>query len=225
MDIFRHGVLNAHAGDLPRYRGNACPNWAILAGEPYCGLCIHQMVPELDAGPVVLRDRLPLSDNTYIGDVYSWLADRIPAMLAEAVDQLADGLVDAVPQPLDPALSMRCYPRKAEDSLIDWNWSSDAVLRMIRASSKPFAGAFTYLEGREKVIVWRAAQEVHSGDFLAVPGQVCFNLEGDPVIACGSGMLRLTEIEAPGAPNNVSAKKLVTRSNRNRLTFEDAQSR
>ena len=74
LALFPWGVLNAHAGDLPRFRGNACPNWAILNGEPLVGLCIHEMIPELDAGPVLLRAHFPLSDDIYISDVItlSW---------------------------------------------------------------------------------------------------------------------------------------------------------
>ena len=56
INSFRYGVLNAHLGDLPRYRGNACPNWAILNGEAHAGLCIHQMGEEIDNGPIILRD-------------------------------------------------------------------------------------------------------------------------------------------------------------------------
>lgn len=221
LNSFPLGVLNAHAGDLPRFRGNACPNWAILSGERQVGLCVHRMAPELDAGPVLVRDRFALNEQTYIGDVYRWLDGRIPEMFAEAIAGLADGTIKPVPQPDDMAFSLRSYPRRPEDARISWSWPCDQVLAMVRASSHPFSGAFAYLEGRNKVTIWRAQKAVHPGAFLAVPGQVCFSLEGDPVIACSDGVIQLTDIaiEIEGASlRDIPAKQAITKSSRNRLT-------
>lgn len=217
LDLFPFGILNAHAGDLPRFRGNACPNWAILAGEPRIGLCIHQMAPELDSGPVVLRDYYLVDDDTYISDVYRWMEDRIPILMADAVEGLASGSIHPVPQPDDPSLSLRTYPRRPEDSRIDWAWPAEAVSRMVRASSHPFEGAFSSLEGERRVVVWRAEKIRSSSPFLAVPGQVCFAIDGDPVIACGKDMIRLQEVSMDGLENSDAAKKVIFRSLRNRM--------
>lgn len=81
LDVFPFGVLNAHAGDLPRYRGNACPNWAILNGEKQIALTIHQMSVDLDSGPVILKKYMELQPNTYIGDVSNWLKKMAPEMM------------------------------------------------------------------------------------------------------------------------------------------------
>ena len=72
-DRFPRGVLNAHAGDLPRYRGNACPNWAILNGEQEVVVSIHEMVDELDAGPIFAQQRFQLTEETYVVDIYRWM--------------------------------------------------------------------------------------------------------------------------------------------------------
>ena len=89
VGLFRHGILNAHAGDLPRYRGNACPNWAILNGEARIGLCVHKMVPgAVDAGPIVLKRFFELDDTRDIGDVYRWLDQEIPQMFVEAANAI-----------------------------------------------------------------------------------------------------------------------------------------
>ncbi len=216
LDVFPLGVLNAHAGDLPRFRGNACPNWAILAGEQFVGLCIHLMAPQLDAGPVVLRDRMTIDNSTYIGDIYEWLDIRIPEMLVTAAEGLKDGSLPPEPQSSDPDASLRAYPRRPEDSRIQWTWTSQQILRMIRASSRPFAGAFTSLEGERKVTIWRAIPFQHPGAFLAVPGQVCFGAEGDPVVACADGTIRLTEIDLDGMSPE-EGKSAILRSLRSRL--------
>jgi methionyl-tRNA formyltransferase len=212
---FPSGILNAHAGDLPRYRGNACPNWAILRGESSMGLCIHQMRQDLDAGPVVLRESHPVTEQTYIGDLYRWIDERIPAMLVDAAEGLVSGRLQPVPQ--DESRVLRTYPRRPEDSRIDWTQSTEVVLRLVRATSRPFSGAFTTLEGERKVTIWRASRFAVKGEFAAVPGQVCFHRDGDPVIAAGEGLVRLEDIQIEGLPTDAEAKQALLRSLRHRL--------
>lgn len=214
---FPKGILNAHAGDLPRYRGNATVNWAILMGEPFVGVCIHYMIPELDAGNVLVRRHIPLEADTYIGEVYDRMAELIPEMFLAAVDGLEHGMTAEEPQSTRPSDILHCYPRRKEDGRIDWSGPVEKIYRLIRASSRPFSGAYSFFEGRLKATVWRAQPVSSRWKFLAVPGQVCHRLEGDPVVACGDGMLRLTDIAVEGAENTEEAKHIVCRSTRSRL--------
>lgn len=217
IELFPRGVVNAHCGDLPRYRGNACPNWAILNGEERIGLCAHMMeAGALDAGPVLLRDYLPVADDTYIGDVYAWLDRRIPTIITDAISGLARGELTPAPQPADPSLALRCYPRRPEDGRIDWRQSVAAIHRLVRASSRPFAGAFATLEDGRRLTIWRARPFAHETPFCAVPGQVMLRAQGDPVIACGSGALRLEEVEVEGMEGE-DGRPLAGRSVRARL--------
>jgi methionyl-tRNA formyltransferase len=218
ISCFPYGLLNAHAGDLPRYRGNACPNWAILCGEPFVGLCVHTMDADaLDAGPVLMRDRFALTDDTYIADVYAWLDRRIPSLFTETLDALGRDEIVAQVQSNYAQDILRCYPRRPEDGRVDWTRSAVDVHRLVRASSRPFAGAFTTLDGDGRITVWRAELDEHNGRVLAVPGQVLYISHGAPVIACGQGVLRLTEIETGDGSEDCDAKALVGRSLRNRL--------
>lgn len=215
---FPHGIINAHAGDLPRFRGNACPNWAILADEPHVGLCVHQMEPgALDSGPVLLRTHFPLGPNSYISDVYDWLNRQVPEQLVNAVDGLTDGSLNPKPQPSDLAQSLRCYSRRPEDARIDWRQDARAIHRVVRASSRPFAGAYSTLEEKQKVTIWRADFFEPKYPYLAVPGQIIDEAEGDPVIACGTGALRLTDVNLDDEPDASAAKLEIGRSTRRRL--------
>lgn len=215
IGMFRHGILNAHAGDLPRYRGNACPNWAILNGEERIGVCIHQMeAGELDSGPVYARDYFSLENGADISDVYRWLHDRIPQLFTEVANGLSDGTISATPQ--DGRTPLRCFPRRPEDGRIQWDGGVEHVHRLVRASTRPFAGAYCFLNGNEKVVVWRAEQVDADLDWLAVPGQVLFGSNGDPVIACADGWLRLLEVEVEGMAGE-EGKRLILSSLRNRL--------
>lgn len=197
---FPLGILNAHAGDLPRYRGNAPVAWAILEGEERIGITIHQMDPyELDAGPVILKDYFPLSDDTYVGEVFEYLELRIPELFLGAATGLANNKLKPLPQPSDPSLALRCYPRRPEDGLILWDRPSDFLARLVRASAEPFDGAFTSFKG-DSLVVWRARAESWATPSLAIPGQVVSRNQesGEVGVATGRGILILQMVEAGG---------------------------
>lgn len=218
ISIFSGRVLNAHAGDLPRYRGNACPNWAILQGEPNVVLCIHEMAPgEIDSGPIVLKDRMTLTTETYIGDIRTWLEERIPELMVEAVNAYRDGTANPVPQPTDPEAGLRCFPRRPEDGLIDWSQSVESVHRLVRASSRPFVGAFSFLDGQQRVTIWRAAPDKYSGPFLAVPGQILGASDRGVLVACGDDVLCLSEVSIENGGSLADDLRELGRSIRRRL--------
>lgn len=198
IDLFPLGILNAHGGDLPRYRGNACQAWAILNAEERVGLCIHRMIGgELDSGDIVAREYFPLSLDTKVTAVYAWMGERIPSLFAQAIAQLAqDPLFCIAQQSKNPLDSLRCYPRRPSDGRIDWAQKDKAVLRLINACNKPYAGAFCEFEG-EPVIIWDAELAAPE-NFLAVPGQVTEIADGHVEVACGSGKLRLRQVEYRG---------------------------
>ena len=199
IDLFHLGILNAHGGDLPRYRGNACQAWAILNGEDRVGLCIHRMIgDELDSGDIIARTYLPIDINSTIGQAMDWIGRVMPSLFVEALEQLRrDPGFFIERQPKDQALALRCYPRRPEDGRIDWRKSAADVLRLINASGKPYAGAFCYFEG-QKMIVW-SAELVEDGEvFCAVPGQVTALAETFIDVACGSGKIRIQNAEVDG---------------------------
>lgn len=194
---FPKGILNAHAGDLPRYRGNACPNWAILNGEAHVGACIHAMDPyAVDAGPIYVRRHLPLTEETYIADVYCWLDESVPAMFEGAIELVSDPGFTPEDQALSPVRPLRSHPRRPEDGRIDWSEPADRIARLVRASSRPFAGAFTWLEGEVHLTVWRARAVVLDHDLAAVPGQIMGRgPEGGVLVACGRDALEIEEAD------------------------------
>lgn len=204
IDSFPHGIINGHMGDLPRYRGNACPNWAIINGEKVVGITLHLMTKELDAGSWLRKAIFALSDESYIADVYNYAEKTIPIMFVEALVDLENkGYVpsEQVGTPL------RCYPLRPEDSKINWYTSARHIHRIIRASSKPFQGAFTHFNG-DKITVWKAHVEEPDFEFCAVPGQVLERRkDGSVAIATLDDWLVLDEFEPE-----------IIRSNRTRLT-------
>lgn len=216
LRMFPHGVVNSHFGDLPRYRGNACPNWAILQGEREIVITLHQMAEELDAGPILMQRPVPLDAGTYVGDVYRYTEEHLAGMYADVVDGLEAGTLTPRPQPADPALALRCYPRVPGDALLAWEHPAEHLARLVRASAEPFGGAFTYLGGA-RLTVWRARAEPLSSSSLAVPGTVAWirRESGEVGVLTGDGVLVLGEVQPEGGARQPAAA--VVRSARARL--------
>jgi methionyl-tRNA formyltransferase len=197
--LFPLGILNAHGGDLPHYRGNACQAWAILNGENRIGLCIHKMIGgELDSGDIITRNYLPINHCTKVTQVWQWMENRIPVLMLDAVKKLAhDPNYVLERQSKNPTDALRCYPRLPVDGRINWNRPAIEILRLVNASNKPYAGAFCDFEER-RMIIWDA-ELIEDGEvYCAIPGQVMSIADKHIVVACGSGKLKIQKVQLQG---------------------------
>ncbi|MBD62543.1 MAG: formyl transferase [Gammaproteobacteria bacterium] len=216
IDIFQYGILNAHGGDLPRYRGNACQAWAILNGEKQIGLCIHKMIGgELDSGDIISREKLAIDHNTKVTEVWQWIAKYTPHLFYDAVKKL-DNKPNYIleKQSKDFKDALRCYPRQPSDGEIDWSLKAIEVLRLINASNKPYPGAFCRFEN-DKMIIWDAQLVEQEENICSVPGQVTKIAKGFIEVACGEGKLRILCVEIKG---EVKTPSHFVNSIRKRLT-------
>lgn len=196
ISLFPIGILNAHGGDLPRYRGNACQAWAILNGEDKIGLCIHRMIGgELDSGDIIEREYLPIDHNTKVTEAWKWMGERVPQLFLNAANKLSenpDYILET--QSKDPKKTLRCYPRIPEDGRVEWKGSAIQVLRLVNASNKPYSGAFCEYENK-KLIIWDAELVEEYENFCAIPGQVTCITPEFIEVACGEGKLRILSVE------------------------------
>lgn len=200
ISVFPYGVLNAHPGDLPRYRGNACPNWAMLLGEKKVVLTIHKMAAEeLDSGDILAKEQIALGPKTTIGQVYEQLEQIMPTLYLKAAEGLLDGSIIPMPQSTNPKDILRVHPRLGADSFIDWAKPAQEIELLVRASGPPFGGAYSYYKGVRLGILDAAA-----GNFampsIATPGQVLgINRQNGQVqVATGQGFLNLLHITYKG---------------------------
>lgn len=198
MELFTYGILNGHAGDLPRYRGNACPNWAIINGEEKIGLSVHFMeAGHLDSGDIVVKNFIDIQKDTTIGEIYEQMEILFPEMFLQAVEKIEEvGKSAGVPQSKQREQILRCYPRIPSDSCIKWDASCVEIDRLIRASGYPFQGAYTFLNGEEKIYIQKAGIAEYEFPSVAAYGQVvvrdCVN---DCVgIAAKDGVVMVYEI-------------------------------
>ncbi len=197
IDLFPMGILNAHGGDLPKYRGNACQAWAIINGEEKVGLCIHKMIGgELDSGDIISKIYYPININTRVGELYQWMEKKIPELMLKSINKLSNPSFKAKKQSNKSEDILRTYPRNPDDGKIDWKQDADKIVRLINASSEPFSGAFS-LYHNENIIIWRAKLLNNKENYSAIPGQISkINKNtGSIEVITGNGKIEIIEIE------------------------------
>lgn len=189
--------LNVHYAPLPRYRGRANVNWAILNGETEAAVSVHTMVAGLDAGGVLAQESVRIGPRDTIGDLYRRLNDVQRRILPDAVRRRLDGELGA---PQDEADATYGCTRVPDDGEIDWNASTDEVDRLVRALAEPYPGAFTYLRLR-RLWVLEAEPSPDRRTFVGrVPGRLVGSsaAEGWADVLTGDGVLRIRRIRYDG---------------------------
>ncbi|OGA26662.1 MAG: methionyl-tRNA formyltransferase [Betaproteobacteria bacterium RIFCSPLOWO2_02_FULL_65_24] len=191
LDIPARGAINIHASLLPRWRGAAPIQRAILAGDRQTGVSIMQMDAGLDTGPVLLKEAVAISSRDTAQSLHDRLADMGARLIVAALDALQTGTLAATPQP-EAGVT---YARKIDKSEALIHWSADAAFidRQVRAFN-PAPGAHTRVRESDMKI-W-SAQPLEQGS--GVPGELIDVAKQGPVVACGKGSLRLLEVQRAG---------------------------
>jgi methionyl-tRNA formyltransferase len=186
LDAPRYGCLNIHASLLPRWRGAAPIQRAIMAGDAETGITIMRMVEGLDTGPMLLKERLAIRPDMNAGALHDALAELGARLICDALGRLPDGLAPT-PQPGDGVT----YAAKIakEECRIDWRRSAAELDRQVRGLS-PAPGAFTGIMDERITIL--------AADVLAQSGAVGTTLDGNLTVACGEGALRPTLVKRAG---------------------------
>jgi methionyl-tRNA formyltransferase len=191
LDVARIAPINVHASLLPRHRGAAPVEAAILAGDAETGVTIMRMVERMDAGPMYLQRSIPIESSDTQGTLKEKLAELGAAAMLEAINLAARGALVETPQ--DEAIATYTAQVEKKDAAIDWTASAVQIERMTRAYD-PWPVARTRLRGDE-VLIWRAEVE---GAFFSEPPGTIVSLKPNPVVQCGTGRLRLLEVQAAG---------------------------
>lgn len=187
LDAPTHGCLNIHASLLPRWRGAAPIQRALLAGDDETGVTIMQMEAGLDTGDMLRTRAIPITEETTASDLHDRLAALGADLILETLDSIVSGTVSATPQPAEDATYAAKLTR--EEGQLDWTKPADQLARMVRAFT-PWPGAWFEHEGeRIKVL---AAQQTGGG---GAPGTV---LDGELTVACGAEALRLVRVQRSG---------------------------
>jgi methionyl-tRNA formyltransferase len=188
LDAFPLGAFNLHASLLPRWRGAAPIQRALMAGERETGVMVMKMEEGLDTGPIAMAEHLAIAPDATAGDLHDTLARRGAKLMVIALAALERGALQLTPQPQTGVT----YANKIEKSetRIDWSLPWQRVHDHCRGLS-PFPGAWCELPGAGRVKVLRTTKGTGEGE----PGRV---LDDRLTIACGTGSVRLVELQRAG---------------------------
>lgn len=207
LNMPKLGCYNIHASLLPRWRGAAPIHRSILAGDAETGVTIMEVVPALDAGAMVSKGVVPITGSDTTQSLHDTLAEMGANLMVQAMGTLeAHGSLDSTPQ--DESLVTYAHKLEKAESAIDWHKSAEEISRQIRAFN-PFPVAQSYLRG-EVCRIWMAT--VQPDDLLPSVSPVkageVMDVHDGVLVACGKGVLRITELQAPGG-KRLSAQAFV----------------
>ncbi|TML34013.1 MAG: methionyl-tRNA formyltransferase [Actinobacteria bacterium] len=198
----RHGVFGMHPTLLPRHRGRAAIPWAILSGLAKTGVTLFQIADgTADSGPVVGQVDVPIARDETATTLYDKVTAAHLELVRQFVPKLLDGTAERTPQDTRRAST---WPKRAPaDGIIDWETRAPYLYDWVRAQTRPYPGAFTFL-GDDRLIVWRARpvdleEEAPAGTVVGREGEAA-------VVACGEGGLVLEEVEGAAEPLPVGAR-------------------
>jgi methionyl-tRNA formyltransferase len=211
LDAARLMTINVHASLLPRHRGAAPIEDAILAGDRESGVTIMRVIEQMDAGPILLQRAIELAADETQGTLKEKLAGLGASALLEAIAQFRDGTISETPQ--DDSLATYTAPIEKAHSVIDWSVDAAQIERMVRAYD-PWPVARTTMAG-DDLLIWRAAVSTEGSRGAsrepsvptAAPGTI-IGLKPDATVQCGDGALALLEVQAPGRRRMAAAEYL-----------------
>ena len=198
------GCINVHSSLLPKYRGSAPINWAILNGERVTGVTIQRMVRDMDAGDIILQQSTPIHQSETAGMLYGRLAELGGKLVVEAVAQIEAGTARYTPQ--DHAKATPAPMLSKALSPVDWTRSAQEIYNQIRGLD-PWPGASTDVISGEPIKLWGGqVVEKHTD---ALPGAIAAADKNGIDVACGDGnVLRILELQPPGKKKMTAAAYL-----------------
>ncbi|MFM9847865.1 MAG: methionyl-tRNA formyltransferase [Hyphomicrobiaceae bacterium] len=196
-NLFAHGCLGFHASLLPRLRGGAPLNWALLNGDMECGMTLFEMTDGVDDGAIYAQRRTSIGDRTMVGELVDWSQATCAEMAVSELPSIIQGRARPVQQ---EGVATYGLQRAPEDGEIVWTRPAAEIDRLIRAVTRPYPGAFTHL-GADKVTIWKS-QPLASPVVCGKPGQL-FRLPGTETIAVvtGSGLIAIEDATGPDGAN------------------------
>lgn len=193
----RLGAYVFHDSLLPAYRGFSPTVWAIINGEDHTGATLLEMAGDYDTGAIIGQIRVPIGPDDTIGDLLAPVTGAYLRLLKAHLPALVNGTAARTVQDESKATyTPRLLP---EDFRIDWNWPTDRIYNLIRATTAPYAGAYTTLNGN-KLRVWKASRLRHIRNYVGrIPGRVVEIVpDRGSAILTGDGLLLVEEVQLEG---------------------------
>lgn len=190
LELPKYGCINVHASLLPKYRGAAPIQYAIIKGEKESGVTIMQMDIGMDTGAMLDKVVVPIAENTTMGELHDALREQGAALLLEVIDKIAAGTAVAEPQDDAQATYATLLDRSMEH--IDWSKTAQEVHNLIRGFN-PAPSTFTKLPNGKSLKIWGSKMTDKSS--AAAAGTVIATGKHSFFVACGEGVLEITEVQ------------------------------
>jgi len=198
LDIPKSGALNMHGSLLPKYRGRVPVNWAIIHGETETGATLHYMTEKPDDGDIVAQQAVPILPDDIALQVFQKVTVAAEIALNSVLPALLAGKAQAVQQDLSKGGYFG--GRKAEDGVIDWSQSAQAIHNLVRAVAPPYPGATTQLLGKPM----RILQTLATGCTVSDEKPAFYIKDGKAYAICGQGVLHVVRFELEGIEMNAA---------------------
>ena len=190
LELPKYGCINVHASLLPKYRGAAPIQYAIIKGEKESGVTIMQMDIGMDTGAMLDKVVVPIAENTTMGELHDALREQGAALLLQVIDKIATGTAVAEPQDNEQATYATLLDRSMEH--IDWSKTAQEVHNLIRGFN-PAPSTFTKLPNGKSLKIWGSKMTDKSS--AAAAGTVIETGKHSFFVACGEGVLEITEVQ------------------------------
>lgn len=190
LELPKYGCINVHASLLPKYRGAAPIQYAIIKGEKESGVTIMQMDIGMDTGAMLDKVVVPIAENTTMGELHDALREQGAALLLEVIDKIAAGTAVAEPQDNEQATYATLLDRSMEH--IDWSKTAQEVQNLIRGFN-PAPSTFTKLPNGKSLKIWGSKMTDKSS--AAAAGTIIETGKHSFFVACGEGVLEITEVQ------------------------------
>lgn len=190
LELPKYGCINVHASLLPKYRGAAPIQYAIIKGEKESGVTIMQMDIGMDTGAMLDKVVVPIEENTTMGELHDALREQGAALLLQVIDKIAAGTAVAEPQDNEQATYATLLDRSMEH--IDWSKTAQEVHNLIRGFN-PAPSTFTKLPNGKSLKIWGSKMTDKSS--AAAAGTVIETGKHSFFVACGEGVLEITEVQ------------------------------
>lgn len=192
LDMPKYGCINVHASILPKYRGAAPIQWAVINGDKLTGVTIQQMDIGVDTGDIIVIKELAIADDETGGGLFDKLAVVGAEACVEALEQITNGTATRTPQNHEEATHVSMISK--EFGIIDWNKPAIEIERLIRGLN-PWPSAYTKLDGKTFKI-WKASVKAENSN--QQPGMVCNLTKEGLEVQTGEGVLSLLEVQLEG---------------------------
>lgn len=192
LEMPKYGCINVHASLLPKYRGAAPIQWAVIDGEKESGVTTMQMNEGIDTGDILLMKKIPIEEKETGGSLFDKLAAAGAQLLVETLEQVQQGSIQPVPQDHSIATHAKMLDKTLGD--IDFKKSAVEIERLIRGLN-PWPSAYTRLNGKT-LKIWDA--NVRNQDMDGKPGEVVFVSKDEIFVKTKEGLLELVEIQLEG---------------------------